>query len=149
MSKVCLPVLAATLALAGCDASAPDGPVPFADVEEAGALRVQVTGTTVIKGRSDWAQFWDRHGGPDPVPAVDFDRQFVVGVFYGGSLRAGCRSEVDVVEAVERDGDAVRVRVGPLPDLGPCRAVVYPADVVVVDVSASEPVEVRFTGEVP
>ena len=150
--------LAAVLALAGCDALSSDEPVAYADVERAEALRVQVTGTTVtvIRDRSSWERFWSGHvgtAGPDgagiAAPEVDFERQTVVGVFYGGSLHAGCGSSVDVVRSAREESGAVEVEVGPLPDLGPCRAVVYPLDLVVLDVPPSEALDVRFVGAVP
>ena len=135
--------------LAGCDALVPDEPVPFTHVERVNALRVQINGTTMIRDRWDWEAFWQRHGGALPAPAVDFERQTVLGVFYGGSLYGGCHSDVEVVEAVRRDGDALEVRVGPLPDLGICRQVVYPLDIVVVDVPAREVRTAHFKGRVP
>ena len=106
-----------------------------------------VNGTTVIRDQSRLESF-ARYPGGDlaPVPEVDFDRQLVVGVFYGGSLHGGCGGDVEVVEAVRSEGDALVVEVGPLPDLGPCRAIVYPAEMVVVDAKSWD---VRFVGEVP
>ena len=149
MPKTFLCITLVALTLAGCDALSSDEAVSFSKAEQTEALRVQVTGTTVLRDRSEWTSFWERHGGSGPAPAVDFDQQLVVGVFYGGSPRAGCQSAVNVVGSVLRDGNTVRVQIKPLPDLGSCRAVVYPLDVVVVDVPASEALAVRFEGRVP
>ena len=151
MLKWTLLVSCVALWLTGCDVFFSDEPVPYADLDEVAVLQVQIDGTTVIRSRSEWDMFWQQHkhsGGPS-APEVDFERQVVLGVFYGGSLHAGCRSEVDVVAAVRRDGDALEVLVGPLPDLGPCRAVMHPLDVVVADVPAWEARTVRFIGRVP
>ena len=143
--------LVALLALAACDASLaddapPDGPVAFATLDLP-ASPVLVNGTTVVRSSGELERFARRDdGGLAPLPDVDWDRQLVVGVFYGGSLHGGCSGEVEVIRSVRADGGALVVDVGPLPDLGPCRAIVYPAQMAVVDARA--PV-VRFTGEVP
>ena len=134
------------LALAGCDAFSLDEPVPFERLALPTSA-VFVNGTTVIRDQTRLESFARYQGGDlAPVPEVDFERQLVVGVFYGGSFHAGCSGDVEVVEAVRLEGDRLVVEIGPLPDLGPCRAVVYPAEMVVVD---AESFDVRFAGEVP
>ena len=149
MPKQVLFVLSLVMAAAGCDMLVPNEPVSYTDLDEVAALRVQINGTTVIRDRWEWDRFWQQHGGGADAPDVDFERQVVLGVFYGGSLHAGCHSEVDVVAAVRHEGDALEILVGPLPDLGPCRAVVYPLDIVVAEVPAWDIRTVRFTGRVP
>jgi hypothetical protein len=136
----------ALLALAGCDAVSPGGSVGFAQLDLP-AQPVLINGTTVIRDQTtleSFARGWD--GNVVPLPTVDFERQMVVGVFYGGSFHGGCSSQVDVVETVRHDGDALVVSVGALPDLGICQAVVYPADMVVVDAVSPK---VRFVGKLP
>ena len=150
MPKVLVLGVFAALALAGCDAAEegapPDGPVGFTRVDLP-ASPVFVDGTTVICSDFQLASFARREDGSTaPVPDVDFDRQLVVGVFYGGSFHGGCSGDVEVIESVRVDGGALVVEVGPLPDLGPCRAIVYPADMVVVDAQVPA---VRFAGDVP
>ena len=143
-NAVALSLLA--LKLAGCDAFLADEPVGFERLALP-ASAVFVNGTTVIRDQSrleSFARF--QEGDLAPVPDMDFERQLVVGVFYGGSFHAGCSGDAEVVEAVRSEGDRLVVEVGPLPDLGPCRGVVYPAEMVVVDATSSD---VRFVGEVP
>lgn len=91
---------------------------------------------------------WQQHGGSAPAPPVDFDQQIVLGVFYGGSFHAGCRSKVDVVREVRREGATLEVSIGRLSHLGPCRAVTHPFDLVVVDVPSSQALDVWFVGRV-
>lgn len=139
-------LLLAALALAGCDAFESSEPVAFARVALP-ASPMLVNGTTVIRDEYRLDAFTRREDGSRiTVPDIDFDRQMVVGVFYGGSFHAGCRADVETIETVHVQGDALVVEVGPLPDLGPCRGVVYPAEMVVVDARADD---VRFVGAVP
>jgi len=85
-----------------------------------------------------------------PVPTVDFNRQTVLGVFYGGSFHAGCRTRVDVIQEVRKEeGETLSVEVRKLPDLGPCRMVVHPIDVVTVDAPPSQALDVDFKGKTP
>ena len=155
MPKLILAALAAAVTFAGCDATS-DESLAYSDLQQDEYLRVQVTGTTVIRDSGSWQRFWSSHvsttgldGALIAAPTVNFERQTVVGVFYGGSPRAGCASTVDVVRSVTEEGGVVQVSLGPLPDLGPCRAVVYPVDIVVVDVAPSMALDVRFVGDVP
>lgn len=124
-------------------------PVSFSNVERVENLRVRISGTTVIRSRFDWERFWKKHGGDVPVPTADFNRQTVLGVFYGGSLHGGCRSRVHVIREVRQEGETLSVDVGKLPDLGPCRMVVHPIDLVAVDVDPSQALDVDFKGQVP
>lgn len=148
----CYALLFASL-LVGCDlisSSEFSGePVSFSNVERGENLRVRISGTTVIRSGADWKTFWKKHGGEGSVPTVDFNRQTVLGIFYGGSLHGGCRSRVDVIREVRQEGETLSVDVGKLPDLGPCRMVVYPIDVVAVEVAPSQALEVDFRGQVP
>ena len=139
-------VFLAALALAGCDAFEPSEPVAFARIALP-ASPVLVDGTTVIRGDYQLDAFTRREDGNRvAVPDIDFERQMIVGVFYGGSFHAGCRADVETIETVRVQGDVLVVEVGPLPDLGPCRGIVYPAEMVVVDAQADE---VQFVGAVP
>jgi hypothetical protein len=145
-------ILLFAVLLVGCDllSSSDSGePVSFSNVERGENLRVRISGTTVIRSRADWKTFWKKHGGEGPLPAVDFDHQTVLGVFYGGSFHAGCRSRVDVIREVRQEGETLSVDVRKLPDLGPCRMVVHPIEVVAVEVPPSQALDVGFRGQVP
>jgi hypothetical protein len=133
--------------LAGCGVFGSDEAVPFSDFEQADALYVPVARTAVIKDQPSWVAFWQQHGGEAQVPPVDFERQTVFGVFYG--QQGGCTSKVDVVRSIHHGRSALEVAVGPLPDLGLCRAIVYPLDVVVADVPPSQVHKVTFVGKMP
>ncbi|MES2258688.1 MAG: protease complex subunit PrcB family protein [Pseudomonadota bacterium] len=76
-----------------------DGEVEFASVAPAyqsfatvdkttnsGITRAQ---TVVIKDAASWAELWQRHSGKAPLPAVDFGKSMVVGIF-SGEKPGGC-----------------------------------------------------------
>lgn len=152
MNKLLAVVLLAALGILGCDASSAGDAVPFSKVEEAERLTVRISGTTVLRTADEWAEFWKRHETTIPArsaPAVDFERQTVIGVFYGGSLYSGCHSQVEVIQEVEQVGRWLEVSVSALPDLGVCRAIVHPLDIVVVDIPPAQALDVRFKGQVP
>ena len=86
---------------------------------------------------------------PETAPDVDFTRQVVIGVFYGGDVHAGCTHDVDVIRRAALDGRTLRVALASVPDLGPCRMVADPLDIAVVDVAPKAFVGVRFTGPLP
>ena len=52
----------------------------------------------VIRSAADWAALWKEHGARDPLPAVDFSREMVVGVFIG--VRNTTGYGVEIVRAV-------------------------------------------------
>lgn len=141
------------LLLAGCDMLGPGEPIAFSDVPEAERLRVQISGTTVLRGSWEWERFWQSHvngygpdGQPPRPPEIDFSRHMVVGVFWGGSIHGGCHNYARAIRRVEAVGDGLVVYVGPLPDLGQCRMIVHPIQVIVVPRVGGE---VRFVGHLP
>ena len=139
-------VAAAALALAACDASSQDDLVSFERIALP-ASPVLVNGTEVIRDQSRLEMFArDQEGGLVSIPEVDFESQLVIGVFYGGTSRSGCRSDVEVVEAVRLEDDVLVVEIRPLPNLGMCDMIVYPAEMVVVSARSRD---VRFVGDVP
>ena len=53
----------------------------------------------------------------------------LIGVQWGGGY-SGCSSLVEAIESIGIHDQRIEVRVGPLPDLGECLAVVYPIQIV-------------------
>lgn len=119
-------------------------PVAFENLREASNLRVRKSGTAVFKNAASWESFW--HSSLPPILAIDFKKQILIAVFWGGEPHSGCGDYVEAVESVSREGDRIRVHVGRLPSLGPCRVVVYPLQIIRIDRSD---LPVIFTGEVP
>ncbi len=145
--RVCL-FLALCVLLPACDFFWDHGDaIPFRNVEEAGHLNVEQPGTAVFNDADSWEAFWYEHvtASPTPLPPpIDFARRTAVGVFW--DAQSGCDRRVEAVERVSRSAPhAVEVEVGPLPDLGPCDAIVQPVQVI----TFRKAQHVGFVGIVP
>ncbi|MFQ5571118.1 MAG: hypothetical protein ACE5G0_15670 [Rhodothermales bacterium] len=150
----CWCVFVLLLAVGGCDTAAEEPPslLPFQTIEDAAAFNVLEAGTAVIRDEATWRRLWELHwgvfdgtGARTPPPAVNFERHMLIAVFWGEGY-SGCSNGVQAVKSVIWRPDAIVVRVGPLPDLGPCDALVYPIQVIRVE---RFDLRVFFEGEVP
>jgi len=63
---------------------------------------VEARREVVVRSAADWAALWKDHGVRDPLPAVDFSREMVVGVFLG--VRNTTGYGVEIVRAVGNGG---------------------------------------------
>lgn len=143
--------------LMGCDLfqnEDPDRgePVSYDQVEKASGLHVRKAQTRVFRDSADWATFWNEHISLfdenhqlyPPTP-VNFNRRIVVAVFWGCHY-VGCRDSVNAIDGIYEVDDQVKVRIGSLPDLGPCRAIQLPVQVVTIP-RTEKPIE--FISKVP
>jgi hypothetical protein len=138
-------VLLTTFVFAGCDAFSAGEALPFTRLEEASTLRVGFSGMAEFGDAPSWEAFWGAYGGQGPAPAIDFERNVVVGVFFGARSYSGCHG-ADLIREARREGSVVEVEVASVPNLGPCDAIVNVDDVVVVE---ARPWEVRLVGSLP
>jgi len=58
-----------------------------------------------VKTTEAWKQLWQQHSPDRPLPAVDFTKEMVVGVFMGSRPSAGYTLEI--VSAIEASGTLV------------------------------------------
>jgi hypothetical protein len=58
-----------------------------------------------VKTAEAWKQLWQQHSPDRPLPAVDFTKEMVVGVFMGSRPSAGYTLEI--VSAIEASGTLV------------------------------------------
>lgn len=58
-----------------------------------------------VRSPAEWATLWKENGATAPLPAVDFSREMVVGVFLGSRPTAGYG--VEIVRAVGNSGALV------------------------------------------
>jgi hypothetical protein len=58
-----------------------------------------------VKTAAAWKQLWQQHSPDRPLPAVDFTKEMVVGVFVGSRPTAGY--SLEVVGAIEAGGTLV------------------------------------------
>jgi hypothetical protein len=59
----------------------------------------------VVKTPAAWKQLWQQHSPDRPLPAVDFTKEMVVGVFMGSRPTAGY--SLEIVGAMENSGTLV------------------------------------------
>lgn len=147
--------LLGALLLASCDLLNPGSgqTLSFQNVKDAEPLRVQEAQTAVFRREAAWTSFWNDHvtardsdGEKIAPPSIDFDEHMLIAVFWGNNGYGGCSSFAEAIESVSATSGRVIVSVGRLPDLGPCRMVVFPLQVIKVK-RTEQPVE--FSGRVP
>lgn len=152
---LCVPVVAHPMQVVATARS--DAPVEFVEVRgedvtlrtiaSSNPSRIMTARQVVIKDSDAWARLWAEHdGGVTPLPAIDFSREFVIGVFRGAQT-SGCHGTG--IDRVIRLHDRLLVRqvdVDPGPGLICTTAIVYPARLVAVARSeAGDPDIVEFS----
>ncbi|GAB3437678.1 hypothetical protein GCM10027320_24610 [Massilia solisilvae] len=107
--------------------------VPVKLIDFVGNSGVQNAREVVVKDAASWAALWSEHAGKDKaLPAVDFSKQMVVGVFLGPVM--SCESLR--LDGATNDGKQIRVSyTHMLPPMGVmCIATVaYPSQLFVID----------------
>jgi hypothetical protein len=58
-----------------------------------------------VRSAAEWAALWKANGANEPVPAIDFSREMVAGVFLGTRPTGGYG--VEIVRAVNASGTLV------------------------------------------
>ena len=81
-------------------------PVPFTTISQSDQSGVEDARHVVIRTPEDWNALWKEHGPGRPVPAVDFTKSMVIGVFLGFRNSAGFRV---TITGIERTGATVAV----------------------------------------
>jgi PrcB C-terminal len=97
--------------------------------------------TVVIRSADEWSRLWRAHAADKPAPAVDFNREMIVGVFLGSRPTAGY--SVQIVGTREHaDGLVVEYRAGsPSRDMMTAQVITTPYHLVAVPKRTGE---VRF-----
>ena len=81
-------------------------PVPFTTISQSDQSGVEDARQVVIRTPADWKALWQEHAPGRPMPAVDFTKSTVIGVFLGSRNSAGFRV---TITAVERNGATIAV----------------------------------------
>ncbi len=88
--------------------------------------------TVVVRSADEWARLWRTHAPDKPVPAVDFSREMVVGVFLGSRPTAGYAVEISGTRAASA-ALVVAYRVGaPSPDTITAQVITSPYHLVAI-----------------
>jgi hypothetical protein len=88
--------------------------------------------TVVVRSADEWTRLWRMHAADKPLPAIDFSREMVVGVFLGSRPTAGY--SVEITGTHEASGTlVVEYRVGaPSPDLMTAQVITSPYHLVAI-----------------
>ena len=81
-------------------------PVPFTTIRQSDQSGVEEARQAVVRTPEEWKALWKEHAPGQPMPAVDFTRFMVIGVFLGSRNTAGYRV---AITGIERDGAIVTV----------------------------------------
>ncbi len=98
----------------------------------------------VVRTEAEWKTLWRQHGGERPMPAVDFGKEMVLGVFMGSRPTAGF--DIAITSTIEGNGILhVRYRERtPARGLVLAQVLTFPFHLVAVPKTASE---VKFEKE--
>ena len=93
--------------------------------------RVETKQVKEFRNKSSWESFWEEanewHSDNiiDLLPEVDFQREWVVGVFWGEA--SGCGSQANFgIKSVKARNTTALIDAVNMPYMGACRAIVYP-----------------------
>ena len=81
-------------------------PVPFTTISQSEQSGVEEARQVVVRTAQEWTALWKEHAPDRPMPAVDFTKSMVLGVFLGSRNTAGYRV---TIAGIERSGASVAV----------------------------------------
>ena len=137
---ICTPVVSHPMQIVAVDRTDADVAVipvavtgiPFQTADATSMSGIHEARTVVVKDAGTWAGLWSEHAPGRALPAVDFTKDMVVGVFMGSGANS-CYSTA--IDAVSRTADKIIVhelRSVPGPDILCAMHVTTPAHLVVV-----------------
>jgi hypothetical protein len=111
--------------------------VPFTSVDLSTYSAVTTPETVVVRDAAAWAELWNRHKGnivPSlPVPAVDFNRYMVIGVFIGTRPNGCYGTTVANVYRTGRKIHVTRIDREPVYGVVCTQALTAPAHLILVE----------------
>jgi hypothetical protein len=96
-------VLNALLLLAVLNIAAMAQTLTFTTVAKGDASEQQTGRQVTIRTAAEWKTLWKEHAPTEKMPAVDFNKDMVVGIFLGTKPSAGHEVEIVGVRAEEKD----------------------------------------------
>ena len=91
-------MVAAVILLAIALAGNALAPVPFTTISQSEQSGVEETRQVVVRTAQEWKALWKAHAPDRPMPAVDFTKSMVLGVFLGSRNTAGYRVTITGIE---------------------------------------------------
>jgi hypothetical protein len=81
-------------------------PVPFTTLSHNDQSNVDEARQVVVRTAAEWKALWKAHAPSQPMPAVDFTKSMVIGVFLGSRSTGGYGV---TITGIESDGGSVTV----------------------------------------
>ena len=78
-------------------------PLGFHTVYRGTQSRIEEPREVTIRSAAEWSALWKDHAPGAPVPAVDFTREMVVGVFLGTRPTGGYAVEITSIDAARSE----------------------------------------------
>jgi PrcB C-terminal len=111
-------------------------PVTFTTLLDGQASAIEEPREVVVRTPAEWKALWAKHAPGQKMPAVDFGKSTVIGVFLGTRNTGGYRA---VITGIERQGSDLLVtwkEEQPSPDLMVTQALTSPFHLVQIDKTA-------------
>ena len=74
-------------------------PVPFTTITQSEQSGIEEARQIVVRTPDEWKALWKEHAASQPMPAVDFAKSMVIGVFLGSRSTAGYRVTITGIES--------------------------------------------------
>jgi hypothetical protein len=74
-------------------------PVSFSTISHSEQSEVEEARQVVVRTPEEWKALWKEHAPGQPMPAVDFTKSMVIGVFLGSRFTAGYRVTITGIES--------------------------------------------------
>jgi hypothetical protein len=81
--------------------------MPFTTIASGQQSGIEMPREVVIRTAGDWKKFWKEHSPDEPMPAIDFSKSVVAGVFLGSRSTGGYGV---AISSIERQGKDLVVR---------------------------------------
>ena len=133
---------AATILLTASLVATVVAPVPFTTISHTGQSNIEAPRQVVVRTPEEWKTLWRAHAPDQPMPAVDFTRSMVIGVFLGARNSGGHKA---TIIGIESDGSTLTVSYRedrPGPDTIVTQVITFPHHLVRVERTAGK---VKFT----
>ena len=73
-------------------------PVPFTNISQSDQSNIEEARQVVVRTAAEWKALWKEHAPGRPMPAVDFTKSMVIGVFLGSRSTSGFRVTITGIE---------------------------------------------------
>jgi hypothetical protein len=121
-------------------------PVPFTTIAEGQQSSIEKRREVVVRTAADWKALWKEHATDQPLPAVDFSKSTVVGVFLGVRNTGGYKA---TISSIDRDGKNLVVtwrEEQPARDAIVTQMLTFPYHLVRIDETSADVVTFRRSG---